>query len=145
MTIKIIINVCLPSQCILSQQTVLTPFSLSSFLDKVIQKKIYKYTQVTWPGGPINIKKFHMHKVTAATSLPGCTQNRALFMLLLHKSTVNSGYSTELTGWRHEAWWTLEKVSSDGKYHSSFVYTSIYTVLKCQGTQQTALWLRCTP
>lgn len=39
MTIKIIINVCLPSQCILSQQTVLTPFSLSSFLDKVIQKK----------------------------------------------------------------------------------------------------------
>lgn len=61
--------------------------------------------------GPITNKKLQMHKVTAATSLPECTQNCALFMLLLNRSTVNSGYSTELTGWKHEAGWTLEKES----------------------------------
>lgn len=44
MTIKRIINVYLPSQ-----HTVFNPFSLSSFLDKVIQKKFY--TQVTCPEG----------------------------------------------------------------------------------------------
>lgn len=76
------------------------PFQLSRLGDPE-KKKIYKYTQVTWPGGPITIKKCHMHKVTAATSLSGCTQNCALFMLLLNKSTVNSGYSTVN---RMEAW-----------------------------------------
>lgn len=61
--------------------------------------------------GLLTNKKFHIHKVTAATSLPERTQNCALFLLLLNRSTVNSGYSREWTGWKHEAGWTLEKES----------------------------------
>lgn len=86
-----------------------------------------------------------MHRVTAATSLHEYTQNRALFKLLLNRSAVNSGNSRVN---RMEAWSRVdarEKVFSDGKYHSSFVYTSTYTLLKCQGAQHTALQLRCTP
>lgn len=103
MTIKIIINVCLPSQ-----QTVFNPFSLSSFLDNMIQKKnLHTHSGYLIWEDLLLIKKFHMHKVTAATSLPECAQNCALFM---NRSTVNSGYCTELTGWKHEAGWTLESV-----------------------------------
>lgn len=38
-----------------------------------------------------------------------------------------------------------EEMSSDGKYHSSFVYISIYTILKNHETQHSALQLRCAP